>query len=272
VRRLRQALGGELSREELDALEGGIDVVGDIAIVKLRPGLAGKGGVVGGAVLANMKNVRCVYGQEGGIEGDYRVRKLRHLAGEERTTTVHRENGLRFKLDVATCYFSPRLSTERLRIAGEVRDGERVLNMFAGVGPFSITVAKRREAEVLSCDVNEAACGYHLENNRLNKMGARVEVLVGDANELPARTGGRFDRVLMPHPSRSDRFLATALALARPGGVVHYYRHVTGRGPDEARENLEAELAGLGVRDFDSRKVREIGPRYIELVADIVAR
>jgi tRNA (guanine37-N1)-methyltransferase len=271
VRMLRQALGGELTGPELEALEGGIDVIGDIAIVKLRESLAARAALVGEAVLRNMKNVKCVYGQEGGIEGDYRLRKLRHLAGEERTETMHRENGLRFKLDVATCYFSPRLSTERLRIADAVEDGERVLNMFAGVGPFSITIAKRKEAKVLSCEANKAACDFHLENNRLNKVERKVEVVRGDAMDLPEKVKERFDRVLMPHPSQSNLFLPAALALAKPGGVVHYYRHVTGRTPEEAKENLAAELATFGFEGFASRKVREIGPRHLELVADLRA-
>jgi len=271
VRMLRQALGGELTGPELEAFEGGIDVIGDIAIVKLRESLAARAGQVGDAVMKSMKNVKCVYGQEGGIEGDYRLRRLRHLAGEERTETMHRENGLRFKLDVATCYFSPRLSTERLRISDAVGDDERVLNMFAGVGPFSITIAKKKKATVLSCEANKAACEFHLANDRLNKVERKVEVMKGDARELPEKLEEKFDRVLMPHPSQSNLFLPAALALAKPGGVIHYYRHVTGRSPEEARENLAKELASFGLDRFASRKVREIGPRHLELVADIDA-
>ncbi|HUH99632.1 MAG TPA: tRNA (guanine-N1)-methyltransferase, partial [Nitrososphaerales archaeon] len=117
------------------SLESGIDVIGDIAIVKLRPEAKVDEREAAQAILDGMKNVKCVYGQEGGIEGDFRLRKLRHLGGEERTVTIHKENGIRLKLDVETCYFSPRLSTVRLRIAEQVVPGEKVLNMFAGVGP-----------------------------------------------------------------------------------------------------------------------------------------
>ena len=81
---------------------------------------------------------------------------------------------LRFMVDVEKCYFSPRLSTERARIADLVEDGEVVLNMFAGVGPYSITIAKRKKAEVYSNELNEAAYRLHLENNRLNKVEERI--------------------------------------------------------------------------------------------------
>ncbi len=73
--------------------------------------------------MAAMKNVKGVFDQEGGIEGDFRLGNLRHLAGEERTITIHRENGLRLRVDVETCYFSPRLSTERLGSRTSSRTG-----------------------------------------------------------------------------------------------------------------------------------------------------
>jgi len=246
-------------------------VVGDIAIVKLRPGAEGKEEALAEAILAEMRSVRCVYGQEGGIEGDFRLRKLRHLGGEERTTTVHRENGIRLRLDVETCYFSPRLSTERLRIASGVAKGEKVLNMFAGAGPYSILIAKK--TRVWSCELNHAAVTYHLENNRLNKVEDSVEVIEGDAMLLPDELEGEgpFDRILMPHPSQSNLFLPAALSMLATGGVVHYYRHVSGVDSAEAEGSLVEEVGRIApeVSVASVRRVRVIGPRYIELVADL---
>ena len=241
--------------------------------MKLRPGAGASEGDLAKAIIAEMKSVKCVYGQEGGIEGDFRLRKLRHLGGEERTTTLHKENGLRFKLDVETCYFSPRLSTERLRIADKVGEGEKVLNMFAGVGPYSILIAKR--TRVWSCELNGAASRYHIENNRLNKVEGRIEMIEGDAMLLPEELEGEgpFDRILMPHPSQSNLFLPAALSMLAPGGVVHYYRHMTGRDEAEAEKNLRTELATIrpGLSVGTVRRVRAIGPRYVELCADLKA-
>ncbi len=246
-------------------------MIGDIAIVKLRPGVGTNEEALAEAILAEMKSVKCVYGQEGGIEGDFRLRKLRHLGGEERTTTTHKENGIRLKLDVETCYFSPRLSTERLRIAGNVSAGERVLNMFAGVGPFSILIAKK--TRVWSCELNDAAFRFHLENNKLNKVEGRIEMIEGDAMLLPDELEGEgpFDRILMPHPSQSNLFLAAALSMLAPTGVVHYYRHMSGRDVAEAEKGLKDEIGGIapGLSVGSVRRVRVIGPRYIELVADL---
>src|SRR5437016_6641775 len=144
TRLLRKVVEG-IGESEADGVHSGIDVIGDLAIVKFSRGPVQVRELVGEKILREMSNVKGVFEQEGGIEGEYRLRKLRHLAGERRTTTLHKENGCQFLVDIAKVYYSPRLSTERLAVAMMVRDGERVLNMFAGVGPFSITIARRSE-------------------------------------------------------------------------------------------------------------------------------
>lgn len=270
---LRRSLEGPLKPERARAVETGIDVIGDIAIVKLAEPVKEQGGLVGEAVLASMKNVKAVYDQEGGLEGDFRLRRLRRLAGEDRTLTMHRENGLRFMVDVEKCYFSPRLSTERMRIAALAQEGERALNMFAGVGPFSITLARRKGIEVWSNELNEVAYKLHLENNRLNKVEPLMHMFNQDAVSLPESIDVKFDRILMPHPSQSNRFLPEALKMVKKGGWIHYYRHHSGADVAEAQRRLGEELREiLGDRaEYTSRRVREIGPHYVELVADIRA-
>ncbi len=259
--------------EDPGRMTSGVDVIGDVAIVRLERFTAAEKRKVGRAILGELKNVRVVMEQVGAVEGEFRLRKLRHVAGEKRTMTLHRENGCSFKVDVSKCYFSPRLSTERLRVAGMVRPKERVLNMFAGVGPYSIPIAKLAGARVTSCEVNGLAARLHEENDRLNKVDRLVTVIHGDAADLPKATKEKFDRVLMPLPSEADRFLSTALSMAKKGGVVHYYRHLLGEDEHEAIEGLKAELAGLVPRGtrYSVRKVRDVGPRWVELVAEIRA-
>ena len=249
----------------------GVDVVGDIAIVRLSEFDSKEKQKIARALLQEMKNVAVVMEQEGGIEGEFRLRKLRRLAGEKRTLTVHRENGCAFNVDVARCYFSPRLSTERLRVAEEVRKKEKVLNMFAGVGPFSIPIAKLAGAQVTSCEINGYAARLHIENNRLNKVDGLVNVIPGNAKDLPSMRLGKFDRILMPLPESADKFLATALAMAKKGAVIHYYRHVLGEDEREAAVALRDELSGLLSKgaEYRVRRVRDVGPRWLEMAADI---
>lgn len=273
ARLLRRALEGVILPEHAKAVETGIDIIGDIAIVKLAEPVKDQGRLVGEAILASVKNVKAVFDQEGGLEGDFRLRQLRHLAGESRTLTMHRENGLRFMVDVEKCYFSPRLSTERLRIADLASDGETTLNMFAGVGPYSIILAKRKRALVWSCELNEVAYRLHLENNRLNKVEPLMRMYNIDASRIPDEVDVKFDRILMPHPSQSDRYLPVAWKMVKKGGWIHYYRHLSGVDVAEAQGKLDDELRTiLGNVRYSSRRVREIGPHFVELVADIRAQ
>jgi tRNA (guanine37-N1)-methyltransferase len=261
--------GAEASR-----IDSGIDIVGDIAVLREtdldRPAKV----KIAAAILENVHSVRCVFEQRGGIEGEFRLRNLAHIGGEDRTVTTHRENGCAFRVDIAQCYFSPRLSTERLRLADAVGQEESVLNMFAGVGPFSIPIAKKKKARVTSCELNAAACKFHLENDRLNKVDGLIEVVNADAMELPRILGKRFDRILMPHPSKANLFLSVALSLAAPRARIHYYRHLPGRDEGEAEASLRAELTTLlpPKAVYSVRKVREIGPRWLEMAADIVLK
>ena len=257
--------------ENAERVSSGVDLIGDIAIVRLEGLTQREKKRIGRTLMVEMKNVRGVFEQEGGIVGDYRLRKLKHLSGAKRTLTTHRENGCIFRVDVARCYFSPRLSTERLRIAGLVGSKEKVLNMFAGVGPFSVPIAKLGGAKVTSCEINGYAARLHEENNKLNKVDGLVSVFAMDANELPDRSRAKFDRVLMPHPSQANKFLQTALKVAKKGGLIHYYRHVVGRDEVEAEGTLRAELSDLlpPKSDFGIRRVREVGPRWLEMAAEV---
>ena len=143
--------------------------------------------------------------------------------------------------------------------------------MFAGVGPFSIVIAKRAGARVESCEINAFAADLHRENNRLNKVESLVSVLNADAAELQELTKSKFDRILMPHPSAADRFLPAALMLAKKGARIHYYRHVLGEDEGEGASRLKEELLGIlpPRTRFTLRRIRDVGPRWLEMAAEI---
>jgi tRNA (guanine37-N1)-methyltransferase len=131
-----------------------------------------------------------------------------------------------FSVDVEKCYFSPRLFYERSRIAGLVRSGETVANMFAGVGCFSIVIAKRLDvAKVLSIDVSPAAIQFMHENIRINRVYGKVIPILGDSKMIVEQQLKRVaDRVLMPLPEKAFSYLLYAVsALKTSGGWVHYY-------------------------------------------------
>jgi tRNA (guanine37-N1)-methyltransferase len=155
------------------------------------------------------------------VAGELRVREWDVLYGAS-TETVHREYGHEFALDIAEVYFSPRLATERHRVVEQVRDGERALDMFAGVGPFAVPMATRGAA-VVACDLNPVAVEYLRENARRNGVSDRVTAIEGDVRDLAADYAGWADRLVMNLPHTAGEFLDTAVELAGAECVLHYY-------------------------------------------------
>jgi tRNA (guanine37-N1)-methyltransferase len=208
------------------------DVLGDIAIVEE--------GENGERFLKEHKNVHVVLAKKGEVEGEYRIRSYEILAQDDKrdfsdiprdlrpeklTETVHKESSCRFKVDPTNAYFSVRLSTERERIAKMVKKGERVLVMFAGVGPYAIIVAKLAEPkEVIGIELNPYAFRFFEENILLNKVDGTVKAIEGDVKFEVPKLEGEFDRIIMPLPKDSDLFLNIAQKKIRKGGTIHLYK------------------------------------------------
>lgn len=273
---LKEVLGSVLPPEEASQVYSAFDQIGEIVIIKIPEPLAQKKAVIARAILDNIKTAKSVFAQVSAVQGDFRVRNLEFLAGERTTTTEYREHGCRFKVDVAKTYFSPRLSTERKRIADLVKDNEIIVNMFAGVGTYSIVIAKaNRTCMVYSIDSNSAASELCAVNARLNKVHERVESIYGDAaTVIRERLAGTADRVLMPLPERARDFVREAVAaLKAGGGTVHYFAHVKALNRKESKEagHRDAEEAFSGYDHEISRiqVVREVGPRVYQIVADV---
>ena len=269
-RSLREAPGlpPELAAEATRAL----DIVGDIAVVRLPDALLGMAGEIGRAIIGLHPRVRVV-AVDGGVSGPHRVRSLMPVAGQGPLATVHNENGIRLRVDLAAAYFSPRLATEHRRVADLVRPGERVLDMFAGVGPFAVLIAKDgRAAEVHAVDLNPVADALLRANAKANRTEGRLHVHEGDARAVVPPLG-RFDRIIMNHPHHAVEFMDVALGAASDGTVVHL--HTIGR-PEEADEVERRAISGARAVRMSStravlrRKVGSFGPGVWHYCLDIV--
>jgi tRNA (guanine37-N1)-methyltransferase len=276
---LRSLLGNALEPVERHVIFSSYDVIGDIIIMKIPNSLQHKKYTIGKLLLANMKHVKCVFLQTSSVDGDFRLRRLELLAGDDRTVTDYHEHGCRFKVDVGKVYFSPRLSTERHRIAERVRDNEIITNMFAGVGTFSILIAKQNpRSTVFSIDSNPKANNLCLVNTRLNKVQDRVFPLCGDAKYIAGNLlAGLSDRVLMPLPEKAKEFIDSAVACLRnKRGSIHYFAHIRAQNRKDAAK--AGKLATIeAFRNYNheldtTRIVREVGPRLYQVVSDVLVR
>lgn len=265
---LRAALQDMLTEEELKLLPKGFERIGHLAIISLPPELEGRGQVIAQALL-KLKGVRTVALRKGAISGRHRRPSLKVIVGDPSTETLHRENGCLFKLDVARVMFSSGNIYERESLPKLVRPGEVIVDLFAGVGQFSIPIARHaRPSKVCAIELNPVAYGYLRENIRVNRVGHVVRPLLGDCAEVAPR--GMADRVVMGILHVSHRYLPLALEVLKPGGgVIHYHESVPSRLRFERplKRILQA-AAGREVEILGKRVVKRYAPGVDHVVID----
>lgn len=275
---LKAALKGKLSSEELALVYKSYDVIGDIAVIRLLDKLLPLSETIAEALMLQHKHVNTVWRQSSPVSGDFRLRELEYVAGEKKTETVYKEHGCLFKVDIKECYFSPRLAFERTRITNLVMDNNIIVNMFAGVGSYSIIIAKHSKAKkVYSIDINPIAVGYMQENVLLNKVVDRVIPIEGDARTIIERQlKNTADRVLMPLPEKAYEYIDSAISTLKPhGGWIHYYDFEHARKQENPIEKVKAKVAEKLQRyktNFElhyGRKVRQTGPNWYQIAIDI---
>jgi tRNA (guanine37-N1)-methyltransferase len=270
-----EVLAGALPPHLVASAPHSLDVVGDIAIVEIPLELKTHKRLVGEAILQTHRNLRVALAKASKVRGAFRLRELEFIAGEHRTHTVYKENDCTYHVDLARAYFSPRLSHEHQRVAGLVQPGETLVDLFAGVGPFAVLIAKmQKTANVYAIDINADAVEFLAKNARVNRVDNRVFPLVGDARQVVAeRLSGVADRVIMNLPETAVEFVDVACkALKSQGGVVHFYGFV--RTPEtiedlKRRFSEAVEKSGRKVVQFRGAKaVRETGPFECQAVLD----
>jgi len=279
VKTFVELVEAKLPRHLLAGLPRAIDIVGDIAIVDVPPELDAHKRVIGESVLELYGNVRTVLAKAGAVSGTYRVREFEVIAGQSKTETVHKEHGCKYYIDLAKVYFSPRLSYEHKRVASLVQKGETIVDLFAGVGPFSVLIAKNNEnVKVYSVDVNPHAVELLKKNIRLNRVENRVYPIPGDAKQaIKERLYGAADRLIMNLPEKAIEFVDKACEAIKPtGGIVHLYSFVNA---SEKLESMKLRFTGA-VEDCGrrvekilfSRIVRETAPYEWQAVLDAKIR
>ena len=239
---IKDALKGKVSDEELRKITKSFEIIGDVVLINLSDDVLHIKDHIVQAILSRHKHVKTILRKVGEVEGVYRVAKYEAIYGEE-TETVVKEHGCRFLVDPTKVYYSVKLSGERERVAKLVKPGERVLVMFAGVGPYAIVIAKlAKPKEVVGVEINPKAVEYFRKNVVLNKVQDIVKVYEGDVREVVPKLEGKFDRVLMPAPYSAEDFVYLLKDKVKVGSYVHYY---TFAGEEEEHEVLPNRVREL---------------------------
>jgi tRNA (guanine37-N1)-methyltransferase len=273
--KLVDLLSDKMPPHLLASLPQAIDFVGDIAVVEIPPELEKYKAAVGEAVLSAHKRLSTVLAKSGAVGGEFRVREFEPIAGVAKTSTVHREYDCVFHVDLAKAYFSPRLSYEHNRVASLVREDETVLDMFTGVGPFAIHIAKKRQkVHVYALDKNPEAIRLLKKNMIVNRVGTKITPILGDAKQIVAeRLRGSSDRVIMNLPEKAIEYVDAACEAIKPfGGTLHYYEFTSEAEPIRAVQERLRDALKQSRRKLDeilsSKIVRGTAPHTWQVVVD----
>ncbi|EKQ52734.1 MAG: putative methyltransferase [Methanobacterium sp. Maddingley MBC34] len=267
-RNMEDYLQGKIPHEKMEEFKKSFDIIGDVVILEIPEDLEDEKYLIGEAALKFTKR-RSVYRKKSAIKGVIRTRELEHLAGEDVPETIHREYDSRIMLDVKQVYFSPRLATERRIIGDEVHEGEVIIDMFTGVGPFAINISRRpklKNVKIYCIDINPVAIHYLKENIVLNKVQGKIKPLLGDVAKVLKDLDVKADRIIMNLPGTAFEFLPVAVEHLKPGGTLNYYQF--SRGFEDPIKRVEEAAYPRQVEVLDMRKVKSRSPGVWHVAID----
>jgi len=276
-----------ITKNKLENNPRAFDVFGNIAIVKFdrktpiktKKRFANK-------IINDNKSIKTVLEKSGKFKGRLRKQQTKYLGGEKTKEAMYKENNCVFRFHVDKIYFSPRLSNERKEISQQVKKGDVVLVMFAGVSPYSIAIAKNSCAgKVYSNEINREANKYGRLNAELNKVKNKIVFLDGDIKRIvreiskstttPATSRRvkrknhelkdipkKFDVIVMPRPQLKDSFLKEAFSLSKIGTRIYYYDFCKEKEIDVVVNKIksEAKIYKKRVKILRIKKAGEIAP------------
>lgn len=279
---LKENLKGFLTRKEMERVKTAYDIIGDIAILEIDKDLRKKEKRIAQTLLKLRKDVKTVLRKSGAHGGEFRVQKLKYLAGEKKKETIHKENNCLLKLNPEEVYFSPRLCTERKRISELVKKSKKIpgkkediLVMFSGCAPYCVAIGKNAKENVnliIGIEINPIAHKYGVENLKLNKL-TNVSLIKGDVRKIIpqlVKLNRKFDRILMPLPKNAEDFLQYALYVSKKGTIIHFYDFLHEDKFNLAKEKIRkvCKKANKRCKILDIVKCGQHSPRVYRICVD----
>jgi tRNA (guanine37-N1)-methyltransferase len=256
-----------------------VEIVGDIAVIRKPYSMdipIEMFKSLGEELLKELPYVKSVWLAVTPVHGSERIREYTHIAGERKGETLYKEHGCIFKVDITKVYISPVLGYDHMRIAKQVKVGEKVLNMFAGFCPYSIIISRySKPMYVVSIDINEYATFYGKINIELNKVSSSNDIINGDSLIITPALEEKFDRILMPYPDLFEEALKVCIPAVKEGGFIHPHLFVEGNSKRIAFENackiVVEKLRSLGVsgKAVGGHVIRSVAPRKYHVTVDV---
>jgi tRNA wybutosine-synthesizing protein 2 len=221
---IKNSLLKEIPSNLINRLPQKWEKIGDILTIVL-PSIFNEYKKTIGEKYAEILNCKTVLNDIGGIKGEFRVPNVELIYGSKNTETVHKENGVKYKLDPQKLMFSSGNMDERIRMANISNRNETVVDLFAGIGYFTLPLAiNSKPKKIIACEKNPIAFNYLNENIILNDVSSIVEPRKGDNREIAPKNFA--NRVIMGYIEENERFLSIAFdCLQKHCGIIHYHNN-----------------------------------------------
>jgi tRNA (guanine37-N1)-methyltransferase len=269
----------QLPKDAIEQLPSSFDVIGNICTIKLPDQIDNYGSKIAKALMQAHSSIHGVF-QDMGVTGEYRIRNLKHLGGERGTATIHREFGIQLHVDISKVYFTPRLAEERDRISKLVQNrckqseinNPKILDMFAGCGPFSIRLGRDiPQASIFANDLNLEATDLLKKNMALNKV-ENITIFNQNAKDLATfiSYGSTFDHIIMNLPHSSMDFLQKTLPFVA-AGMIHLYTITSKDDLKELQNTIQTMIIDQNLRlmQIDTLELKGYSPQENVYVHDL---
>ncbi len=246
------------------------EYVGDIVIVKMDPRCEPYKELIG-RTYANVLGAKTVCADMKGVSGEFRHPSMELIYGTE-TESVRLENGIRYGFDVTKVMFASGNTDERMRMRNLDCTGETVVDMFAGIGYFTLPLAKYSGArKVFACEKNHESYEFLCRNIKDNGLEDKVIPILSDNRNL---LGKHFaDRILMGYVQTTSEFVPKALDMIREGGIIHYHdTFYVNEYEDRIRGIFDDACGRDGYEIVRIHEVKSYAPSVSHYVADIRIR
>ncbi|MFX1356498.1 MAG: class I SAM-dependent methyltransferase family protein [Promethearchaeota archaeon] len=277
---LREKLDGIFTEYELNLLPRGFQTIGKIMILKLNPKLLNKRNIIAKKCLELIPSIKSVYLNLGKITGQYRTpERIEFLAGDDNPIVEHKEHNIIYRFNITKIMFSKGNINERKLLTTFVRENEIIVDMFAGIGYFSLPIAiHAKPKKIFSIELNPDSYKFLQENIKLNHVEDIIVPIQGNSKEEVIKlsnNGIRADRVIMGvFPAPKD-YIKEALTVMRETGTIYHYEGIREKDnylslfkefEDIAKtKNVKCEL-------ISKRFVKSYGPNLYHIVIDILAK
>jgi len=276
---LQEKLSGKLSDIELKKLPAGFQRIGDIIILNLDKSLNYYKKEIGEVVLELFEDVRTVCNKFGGIRGEFREPQIEYIAGDENSETIHIESGIKYKFDITKTMFAKGNLSERIRIPKQVKKDEIIIDMFAGIGYFSLAIGKLSKAKkIYAIELNPLSFNYLKENIKLNKIN-NIEAIQGDCRKVIytlIERGIKADRLIMGYLPAPREFLPCAFKIIKKNGIIHYEDIIDVNNKEKDIERVVEEIRkvakdyGYNIKLLLAKCIKSYGPKKDHYVFDVL--